>query len=128
MRPLRRNSQHYRHRSACAVAAACARRLNPRYWRGAGVGSRIIVSGTNEYGSANLGRGDASVGLRGRMLQPVEPSEFEPSQETTIMAKGQQRSNRETKKPKKDKAKVIVAAPTRKEAGWQPDFGPTKKK
>ena len=44
------------------------------------------------------------------------------------MAKGQQRSNRETKKPKKDKSKVIAAAPTRKEAGWQPDFGPGKKK
>ena len=45
------------------------------------------------------------------------------------MAKGQQRSNRETKKPKKDKAKVTAAAPTRKEAaGWQPDFGPGKKK
>jgi hypothetical protein len=44
------------------------------------------------------------------------------------MAKGQQRSNREAKKPKKDKAKVIAAAPTRKEAGWQPDFGPAKKK
>ena len=32
------------------------------------------------------------------------------------MAKGQQRSNREVKKPKKDKAKVIAAAPTRKDA------------
>ena len=29
------------------------------------------------------------------------------------MAKGQQRSNREAKKPKKDKAKVIAAAPSR---------------
>jgi hypothetical protein len=62
------------------------------------------------------------------MLQSVEPSEFEPPQETDVMAKGQQRSNRETKKPKKDKTKVIAAAPTRKEAGWQPDFGPAKKK
>ena len=44
------------------------------------------------------------------------------------MAKGQQRSNREVKKPKKDKAKVIAAAPNRKEAGWQPDFGSGKKK
>ena len=44
------------------------------------------------------------------------------------MAKGQQRSNREIKKPKKDKAKPIAAAPSRKEAGWQPDFGPAKKK
>jgi hypothetical protein len=67
------------------------------------------------------------------MLQSVEPSEFEtPRFETPagddVMAKGQQRSNRETKKPKKDKSKVIAAAPTRKEAGWQPDFGPAKKK
>ena len=44
------------------------------------------------------------------------------------MAKGQQRSNREAKKPKKEKAKVTAAAPSRKEAAWQPDFGPTKNK
>jgi hypothetical protein len=44
------------------------------------------------------------------------------------MAKGQQRSNREGKKPKKEKAKVIAAAPSRKEVIWQPDFGPKKKK
>ncbi|KRQ13265.1 hypothetical protein AOQ71_15055 [Bradyrhizobium manausense] len=48
--------------------------------------------------------------------------------EETKMAKGQQRSNREAKKPKKDKAKVIAAAPSRKDANWQPDFGPGKKK
>jgi hypothetical protein len=44
------------------------------------------------------------------------------------MAKGQQRSNREAKKPKKEKAKVIAAAPRRKVVTWQPDFGPAKKK
>jgi hypothetical protein len=44
------------------------------------------------------------------------------------MAKGQQRGNREAKKPKKQKAKVIAAAPSRKEVAWQPDFGPAKKK
>lgn len=44
------------------------------------------------------------------------------------MAKGQQRSNRETKKPKKDKVKATAAAPSRKEANWQPDFGPAGKK
>ncbi|WP_256468900.1 hypothetical protein [Bradyrhizobium sp. 195] len=44
------------------------------------------------------------------------------------MAKGQQRSNREIKKPKKDKIKAIAAAPSRKEPAWQPDFGPGKKK
>ncbi|SDI40509.1 hypothetical protein SAMN05216338_10229 [Bradyrhizobium sp. Rc2d] len=104
-----------------------------------------LVSGTNEYGSSNLGRGTAKVALRlarkllregymdvslhsrGRVLQPNELDELEPPQESD-MAKGQQRGNREAKKPKKEKAKVIAAAPSRKDAAWQPDFGPAKKK
>ena len=44
------------------------------------------------------------------------------------MAKGQQRSNREAKKPKKDKIKVIAAAPSQKGAGWQPNLSSDKKK
>ncbi|WP_256464362.1 hypothetical protein [Bradyrhizobium sp. 21] len=44
------------------------------------------------------------------------------------MAKGQQRSNRETKKPKKDKVKTSAAAPSRKDAAWQPEIGSGKKK
>ncbi|MET0169177.1 MAG: hypothetical protein ABW175_07155 [Bradyrhizobium sp.] len=46
------------------------------------------------------------------------------------MAKGEQRSNREAKKPKKDKIKVIAAAPSQKGAGagWQPTLGSGKKK
>ena len=44
------------------------------------------------------------------------------------MAKGQQRSNREAKKPKKEKIKVIAAAPSQKGAGWQPTFAEGKKK
>lgn len=106
-----------------------------------------LVTGTNEYGSANLGRGTATGALRlarkllrdgcmdvrictprGRILQSSELDELEPQQEADVMAKGQQRSNREAKKPKKDKSKVIAAAPSRKEAAWQPDFGPAKKK
>ena len=43
------------------------------------------------------------------------------------MAKGQQRSNRETKKPKKEKIKTIAAAPSQKGAGWQPNFDSGKK-
>jgi len=105
-----------------------------------------LVTGTNEYGSVNLGRGSATVALRfarkllregymdvrvctprGRVLQSDELDELEPQQEMDIMAKGQQRGN-EAKKPKKEKAKVIAAAPSRKEAAWQPDFGPAKKK
>jgi hypothetical protein len=106
-----------------------------------------LVSGTNEYGCSNLGRGSATVALRlarkllrdgymdvrvctprGRVLQSDELDELKPPQETDAMAKGQQRGNRETKKPKKDKTKVIAAAPSRKDAAWQPDFGPAKKK
>ena len=36
------------------------------------------------------------------------------------MANRQQRSNREAKKPKKEKIKVIAAAPSQKAASWQP--------
>jgi hypothetical protein len=46
------------------------------------------------------------------------------------MAKGEQRSNREAKKPKKEKIKVVAAAPSQKGAGagWQPTQGSGKKK
>jgi hypothetical protein len=46
------------------------------------------------------------------------------------MAKGEQRSNREKKKPKKEKIKTIAAAPSQKggAAGWQPTLGSGKKK
>jgi hypothetical protein len=44
------------------------------------------------------------------------------------MAKGEQKSNRETKKPKKDKVKTTAAAPSQKTAGWQPTIGTGKKK
>jgi hypothetical protein len=51
----------------------------------------------------------------------INPTEIE-------MAKGEQRGNRETKKPKKEKIKVIAAAPSQKGAGWQPNLGSGKKK
>jgi hypothetical protein len=46
------------------------------------------------------------------------------------MAKGEQKGNRETKKPKKEKIKVIAAAPSQKAGGggWQPNLGSGKKK
>jgi len=44
------------------------------------------------------------------------------------MAKGEQRSNREAKKPKKEKIKVIAAAPSQKNAAWQPTSASGKKK
>jgi hypothetical protein len=44
------------------------------------------------------------------------------------MAKGEQRGNRETKKPKKQKIKTIAAAPSQKTVEWQPNFASGKKK
>jgi hypothetical protein len=44
------------------------------------------------------------------------------------MAKGEQRSNRESKKPKKQKIKTIAAAPSQKAAAWQPTLDSGKKK
>lgn len=45
------------------------------------------------------------------------------------MAKGEQRSNREAKKPKKEKIKTIAAAPSQKTGGgWQPTANTGKKK
>ena len=46
----------------------------------------------------------------------------------TGMAKGEQKGNRESKKPKKEKIKTIAAAPSQKTSGWQPSFGSGKKK
>ena len=46
------------------------------------------------------------------------------------MARGEQRSNREKRKPKKEKIKTITAAPSQKgaAAGWQPNLASGKKK
>jgi hypothetical protein len=46
----------------------------------------------------------------------------------TDMAKGEQRNNREAKKPKKEKIKTIAAAPSQKTGGWQPTQNTGKKK
>ena len=43
------------------------------------------------------------------------------------MAKGEQRGNREIKKPKKEKIKTLAAAPSHKAAGWHPGFASGKK-
>jgi hypothetical protein len=69
---------------------------------------------------AKLLRSDGSV--RSRKSTDINPEE-------AGMAKGEQRSNRETKKPKKDKIKTIAAAPSQKGVGnLQSEFGSGKKK
>lgn len=59
---------------------------------------------------------------RQRHLHPVSVEELWESD----MAKGEQKGNREAKKPKKDKIKTIAAAPSQKSAAWQPSFGKKK--
>jgi hypothetical protein len=44
------------------------------------------------------------------------------------MANRQQKGNREAKKPKKEKIKVIAAAPSQKASAWQPTSASGKKK
>jgi len=44
------------------------------------------------------------------------------------MAKGEQRGNREAKKPKKKMLKTIAAAPSQKVGGLKQTFGSDKKK
>lgn len=44
------------------------------------------------------------------------------------MAKGEQRGNREAKKPKKPEIRVIAAAPSQKAAAWQPASASDKRK
>jgi hypothetical protein len=54
-------------------------------------------------------------------LSPLIASEID-------MAKGEQKNNREAKKPKKEKIKTIAAAPSQKAGGWQPTSNTGKKK
>src|SRR5438874_624946 len=61
------------------------------------------------------------------VTERIELGRHHPTREVD-MAKGEQRSNREAKKPKKEKIKVIAAAPSQKGAGWQPNLGSDKKK
>jgi hypothetical protein len=44
------------------------------------------------------------------------------------VAKNEQRGNREAKKPKKEKIKIVAAAPSRKIGGWQATLDASKKK
>jgi hypothetical protein len=55
---------------------------------------------------------------------------FINQKEEVDMARGEQRSNREKKKPKKEKIKTTAAAPSQKgtAAGWQPNLASGKKK
>jgi hypothetical protein len=50
--------------------------------------------------------------------------------EENVMARGEQKSNREKKKPKKEKIKGNAAAPSQKSAAasWQPNLGSDKRK
>jgi hypothetical protein len=56
--------------------------------------------------------------------------QFQPVRVRETQGDSMAKSNRESKKPKKEKVKTIAAAPSQKgaTAGWQPTFGSGKKK
>jgi hypothetical protein len=65
---------------------------------------------------------------RGRRSSRAGLNLLETQIKEDVMAKGQQKGNREAKKPKKEKPKVIAAAPSRKIGTWQPDILADRKK
>ncbi|WP_156179706.1 hypothetical protein [Bradyrhizobium sp. LTSPM299] len=65
---------------------------------------------------------------RGQVQLQDELNCLEEQEKTDMTSKGERRGTRETKKPKKEKIKVIAAAPSQKAAGWQPGFASGKKK
>jgi len=70
--------------------------------------------------------------LRARLLplhgsMPLQDTGQTQPQGETVMAKGEQKNNREKKKPKKEKIKTIAAAPSQKGVGGlQSGFGNKK--
>jgi hypothetical protein len=63
-----------------------------------------------------------------RPINAVATSRQYQRRKESDMAKGEQKGNRETKKPKKQKIKTIAAAPSQKTVVWQPNVGSGKKK
>jgi hypothetical protein len=107
---------------------------------------KYLVGGNHDGIRENLGRATVAAALkkarqllqkgyldvrictpRGQVLLPDEFNQLEKQKETD-MANGERRGNREAKKPKKEKVKVIAAATSQKAAGWQPSLGPGKRK
>jgi hypothetical protein len=107
---------------------------------------KYLVGGNHEGVSECLGRVTVNAALRkarqfvqegyidvrictprGQVLLSDDFNHLE-KQEEIAMAKGQQRGNREAKKPKKEKIKVTAAAPSQKTVVWQPGFTTGKKK
>ncbi|WFU42593.1 hypothetical protein QA640_09070 [Bradyrhizobium sp. CB82] len=107
---------------------------------------KYLVCGNHEGARENLTRATAAAALkkarqllqegyidvrictpRGQLLFSDEFNHLEKPEEIN-MAKDERRGNREANKPKKEKMKVIAAAPSQKAATWQPSFSPDKKK
>lgn len=105
---------------------------------------KYLIGGNHEGVRENLGRATAAAALRkarqllhqgyvdvrictprGQVLLENEFNHLEKQE--TDMAK-ERRGNREVRKPKKEKIKVIAAAPNQKAGGWQPILGSSKKK
>jgi hypothetical protein len=108
---------------------------------------KYLVGGKHEDDGIieNVGRATAATALRkARQLvrdgytdvrictprgQVVLPDEFDhPDNKESDMTKGERRGNREARKPKKEKIKVIAAAPSQKAATSQPSLAPGKRR
>jgi ribosomal protein L19E len=63
---------------------------------------------------------------RGQVVLPDELNRLDKKE--TDMTKGERRGNREARKPKKEKIKVIAAAPSQKAVTSQPSLFPGKRK
>jgi hypothetical protein len=92
--------------------------------RGAVSGSASLAVGRDEHHPRFLLHANDDQLKHGR--PPVRGLIITPGR--IEMAKGEQKGNREAKKPKKEKIKVIAAAPSQKIGGWQPTLGSGKKK
>lgn len=79
-------------------------------------------------GSYLFGVADRALAVVVRLLLNEDDMDVTPNLKEIDMAKGQQRGNREAKKPKKEKIKVIAAAPSQKAAAWQQTLTSGKKK
>jgi len=106
-------------------------RFNARYCHCAGV-AWLIYSNSQAVPPSPGGEPAITLCLvernRGRRSPRAELNLLETQIKEDVMAKGQQRGNREAKKPKKEKPKVIAAAPSRKIGTWQPDILADRKK
>lgn len=90
---------------------------------------RVTAEGALKKARQLLQQGYVDVRIctpRGQVLLSGEFNHLEKQEETDVSK--ERRGNREVKKPKKEKIKIIAAAPSQKAATGQPSFVPGRRK